>query len=132
MPQQFQQVSGGACSLTMYRESSPGKVAAGSKGVQLAFLNESFKKGSSKKQRSVIRNVRGPGKPYAGLPANVRATGKRGLRPATGLPLARPVRRAGHDAGSGAHRLTPAAVTELDTRLVGLPCARAWLCTGRR
>lgn len=87
MPQQFQQVSGGACSLTMYRESSPGKVAAGSKGVQLAFLNESFKKGSSKKQRSVIRNVRGPGKPYAGLPANVRATGKRGLRPATGLPL---------------------------------------------
>lgn len=122
MPQQFQQVSGGACSLTLYRETRPGKVAAGTKGVQLAFLNESFRTGSSKKQRSVIRNVRGPGKPYAGLPQmsgqleSAAYAPQLGylLRALCGAPVTTPERERTLDA---------APVTELDTGLVGLPCA---------
>ena len=66
MPQ-YQQVSGGACSLTLYMEETPGKVAAGASGVRLAFASEDFRRGSSKKQRSVIRDARGSGKPYAGM-----------------------------------------------------------------
>ena len=38
MPQ-YQQVSGGACSLTLYMEEAPGKVAAGTSGVRLAFAS---------------------------------------------------------------------------------------------
>ena len=34
----FQQVSGGACSLTMYKEAAPGCVETGEKGVRLAFM----------------------------------------------------------------------------------------------
>lgn len=67
MPQQYQQVSGGACALTLYMEEKPGKVAAGTSGMRLAFASENFKRGSSKKQRSVIRDARGSGKPYSGL-----------------------------------------------------------------
>ena len=66
MPQ-YQQVTGGACSLTLYMEETPGKVAAGASGVRLAFASEDFRRGSSKKQRSVIRDARGSGKPYAGM-----------------------------------------------------------------
>ena len=39
MPQ-YQQVSGGACSLTLYMEETPGKVAAGASGVRLAFARK--------------------------------------------------------------------------------------------
>ena len=39
MPQ-YQQVSGGACSLTLYMEEAPGKVAAGTSGVRLAFVEK--------------------------------------------------------------------------------------------
>lgn len=67
MPQ-FQQVSGGACALTMYKESSPGYVAPGTKGVRLALYSEGFKRGSSKKPRTVINGKRGAGKPYTGMP----------------------------------------------------------------
>ncbi len=122
MPQQFQQVSGGACSLTMYSESRPGKVAAGTKGVQLAFLNESFKKGSSKKQRSVIRNVRGPGKPYAGLPQMSGQLESAAYAPQLGY-LLRALCAAPVTTPETARAFDAAAVTELDTGLVGLPCA---------
>ncbi len=68
MPPKYQQVSGSGCSLTLYTETSPGVVASGAKGVRLAFMSESFARGSSKKQRRVISGKRGPGKPYDGLP----------------------------------------------------------------
>lgn len=67
MPQ-YQQVSGGSCSMTLYMEQSPGVVAAGTKGVLMEFMSEGFSRGSSKRQSAVIRGVRGPGKPYEGLP----------------------------------------------------------------
>ena len=102
MPQKFAQVSGGACSLTMYLEGSPGKVAPGTKGVRLALMTEGFKKGSSKKQRSVIRGVRGPGKPYAGLPQMSGQLESAAYAPPTRLRVARPVRRAANRSGKRA------------------------------
>jgi hypothetical protein len=68
MPQHHKWVQGGACFLTMYRETSPGCVPNGSRGVRLALMNENFGRGESKRQRTVITGKRGPGKPYLGQP----------------------------------------------------------------
>lgn len=122
MPQKFAQVSGGACSLTMYLEGSPGKVAPGTKGVRLALMTEGFKKGSSKKQRSVIRGVRGPGKPYAGLPQMSGQLESAAYAPQLGYVL-RALCGAPQTVPESARTLEAAAVTELDSGFVGLPCA---------
>ena len=122
MPQQYQQVSGGACALTMYMEETPGKVAAGASGVRLAFASESFKRGSSKKQRSVIRDARGGGKPYSGM-ANLSGS----LESASYAPqlgyIARALFGAPTSTAETAGKTLTGAVTDKGNGLVGLPCA---------
>ena len=120
MPQ-YQQVSGGACSLTLYMEEAPGKVAAGTSGVRLAFASEDFKRGSSKKQRSVIREARGSGKPYAGM-ANLSGS----LESASYAPqlgyIIRALCGAPATTADGAGKALSGAVTDKGDGLVGLPC----------
>ncbi|WP_418977750.1 hypothetical protein [Bilophila wadsworthia] len=121
MPQ-YQQVSGGACSLTLYMEETPGKVAAGASGVRLAFASEDFRRGSSKKQRSVIRDARGSGKPYAGM-ANLSGS----LESASYAPqlgyIIRALCGAPATTADGAGKALSGAVTDKGDGLVGLPCA---------
>ena len=121
MPQ-YQQVSGGACSLTLYMEETPGKVAAGTSGVRLAFASEDFKRGSSKKQRSVIRDARGSGKPYAGM-ANLSGS----LESASYAPqlgyIIRALCGAPATTADGSGKALSGAVTDKGDGLVGLPCA---------
>lgn len=120
MPQ-YQQVSGGACSLTLYMEEAPGKVAAGTSGVRLAFASEDFRRGSSKKQRSVIREARGSGKPYAGM-ANLSGS----LESASYAPqlgyIIRALCGAPATTADGAGNALSGAVTDKGDGLVGLPC----------
>ena len=121
MPQMYQQVSGGACSLTMYEEQAPGKVAAGTKGVRLAMMSESFRKGSSKQQRSVIRGVRGPGKPYSGLPQMSGQLESAAYSPQLGYLL----RALCGKPGTTADAVRTAAaddVQEVAAGIVGIPC----------
>jgi hypothetical protein len=121
MPQ-YQQVSGGACGLTMYPEISPGVVVAGTAGTRIALYSESFQRGNSKKPRTVINGKRGPGKPYEGLPQITGNLESASYAPQLGVLLA---------ALCGAASTTPetvrtldaAAVAELGIGLVGLPCA---------
>lgn len=121
MTQVYQQVSGGACSLTMYAESSPGQVAAGTKGVRLAFMSESFSRGSSKKQRSVITGKRGAGKPYEGLPQMSGGVEAAAYAPQLGYIL-RALCGSPATSDDVARTLEAAAVAELGVGLVGLPC----------
>lgn len=121
MPQ-YQQVSGGACSLTMYMESAPGKVAPGSKGTRFALYSEGFARGSAKKQRTVIGGKRGPGKPYLGLP---KYDGK--LVSAAYAPQVGHILR--HLCGPAVTQAEPsrpldaAPVVEIEMGVVGIPCA---------
>lgn len=121
MPQMFQQVSGGACSLTMYGESAPGKVDEGTRGVRLAMMSESFRKGSAKKQRSVIRGVRGPGKPYSGLPQMSGQLEAAAYSPQLGY-LFRALCGTPTSTADAVRSADAAAVTELAPGIVGLPC----------
>lgn len=118
----YQQVSGGACSLTMYMEAAPGCVEPGEKGVRLAFMSESLSRGNSKKQRGVISGKRGPGKPYEGLP---QMSG--GLEAASSSPqlgyLSRALCGAAATVAEPPRELDATAVVELDLGVVGLPCA---------
>lgn len=122
MPQLYQQVSGGACSLTMYAESAPGKVPPGTKGVSLAFMSESFKKGSAKKQSTVIRNARGAGKPRVGLPQMSGQFESAAYAPQLGH-LVRALCNVPVTTLEMERALDAEAVTELDMGIVGIPCA---------
>lgn len=122
MPQVYQQVSGGACSLTMYQESAPGKVAANARGVRLAMMSESFRRGSSKQQRSVIRGVRGPGKPYSGLPQMSGQLESAAYSPQLGY-LLRALCGAPTSTADSVRTADAAAVTEVAAGIVGIPCA---------
>ncbi len=117
----YQQVSGGSCSLTMYMEAAPGCVEPGEKGVRLAFMSESFSRGSSKKQRSVISGKRGPGKPYEGLPQMSGGCEAAAYSPQLGYIL-RALCGAVATAPDPARVLDAAPVVELDLGIVGLPC----------
>jgi hypothetical protein len=116
MPQ-YQQVSGGACSLTIYPESSPGVVASGAAGTRLALYSEGFQVGNSKKPRTVIN-----GKPYTGLPQITGNLESASYAPQLGV-LLRALCGAATTTPEAASSLDAAAVLELGIGLVGLPCA---------
>ena len=120
MPQ-YQQVSGGACSLVMYRESSPGVVAPGSKGVRLALYSEGFKSGNSKKARTVINGKRGSGKPYAGLPQMSGQLESAAYAPQLGH-LLRALCNAPASTAETARTPGVKPVTDLGNGKVGIPC----------
>lgn len=121
MPQQFAQVTGGSCRLTLYRESAPGKVTD-TNGVVLALMQEGFKRGSSKKQRTVISGKRGNGKPYAGMPQISGSLDSPAYAPQLGH-LLRALCGAPATAAVTGKALDAAAVLQLEAGFVGLPCA---------
>jgi hypothetical protein len=121
MPQ-YQQVSGGSCSLTMYPEASPGKVTPGTAGTKLALYSESFKAGSAKKPRTVINGKRGAGKPYTGLPQMSGQLESASYAPQLGC-LLRALCGPAVTTPDAARNFDAAAVVALDVGLVGLPCA---------
>lgn len=122
MPQKYQQVSGGACSLTMYQESSPGIVMLGTKGVRLAFMSESFSRGSSKQPRTVISGKRGAGKPREGLPQMSGQCEAAAYAPQIGY-LMRALCGAVITTQDPERSLDAEAVTDLGVGIVGIPCA---------
>lgn len=117
----YQQVSGGNCAMTLYMEESPGVVAKGTKGIRLAFMSEDFRKGSSKRQRSVIRGVRGPGKPYEGLAQLSGSIQSAAYAPQLGW-LWKALCGVPQTTAVEAKTLSAEAVTDLGNGLVGLPC----------
>jgi hypothetical protein len=124
MPQYHRQVTGGACSMTMYRETSPGCVPAGTKGVKLAFFNENFARGATKDQSAVITGKRGPGKPALVLPTFTGQVTSAPYSPQMGYLFSAlcgdPV-----SVADGARTLNAAPVvdiTDCRKRAVGLPC----------
>lgn len=118
----YQQVSGGACSLTMYMEAAPGCVEPGEKGVRLAFMSESLSRGSSKRQRTVITGKRGAGKPYEGLPQMSGGVEAAAYSPQLGY-IMRALCGAPATTAETEYTLEAAGVVELDLGVVGLPCA---------
>lgn len=118
----YQQVSGGSCSLTMYPEAAPGCVEPGERGVKLAFMSESFARGSSKQPRSVITGKRGGSKPREGLPQSAGSVQAAASSPQLGY-LLRALCGAPLSVAEPSRTLDAAAVVELDLGLVGLPCA---------
>lgn len=121
MPQQFAQVTGGGCRLTLYRESAPG-VVTDANGVSLALIDEGFKRGSNKKQRTVISGKRGNGKPYAGMPQLSGSLDSPAYAPQLGH-LLRALCGAPTTTAITAKPLDAAAVVQLEAGFVGLPCA---------
>lgn len=122
MPQRFDQVAGGSCSLTMYPETSPGVVANGTKGVRLSFMNESFAKSANKRQRNVITGRRGAGKPFEGMPKYTGQAAMASYSPQMGHLF----RALCGDAATSAdpvRSLDAAAVTQVRSGIVGLPSA---------
>lgn len=124
MPQYHQQVTGGACSMTLYMETSPGCVPPGAKGVSLAFHSETFSKGSSKQQRTVITGKRGPGKPFQGMPQMSGSIESASYSPQLGW-LMRALCGPAVSTLEPSRSLKAAPVVELTdcrVRAVGLPC----------
>lgn len=118
----FQQVSGGACSLTLYYEATPGCVEPGEKGIRLAFMDENFARGSSKKQSAVITGRRGGGKPYEGLPEMSGSCTAAAYSPQLGY-LSRAMCGLPATAPDPERTLDASPVVEIDIGVVGLPCA---------
>jgi hypothetical protein len=118
----YQQVSGGACSLTMYPETSPGVVAPGTTGTNIALYSENFALGNSKKPRTVISGKRGPGKPYEGLPQITGTLESASYAPQLGV-LLRALCGAASTVQDTERTFDAGAAVELNIGFVGLPCA---------
>lgn len=114
------QVTGGACRLIMYPETSP-KVADSAKGVVIALNSEGFKSGSNKKTSSTIRGKRGPGKPFRGLPSLAGSLESPAYAPQLGH-LVRALCGAPTTTAESVKSCTAAAVTDKGAGFVGIPC----------
>lgn len=117
---QFHQVTGGGSKLVLYKETSP-KQPVGASGVVLSMANESFSDSPNKQQSSLIRDKRGPAKPYSGQ-----------LKLSGGLESACDAIQLGHlfralcgDATSelqSEKSCTASVVTDKGNGSVGIPC----------
>lgn len=66
--QKFNQVTGGNCRLSIFRESAQGTIDQTKPGHVINFMSETFAAPPNKQASSVINGKRGAGKPYAGTP----------------------------------------------------------------
>lgn len=121
MAQQYKQVTGAASKLVLYPETTFKQPVAAS-GVLLHLAQESFADGVNKQQSAVIRNKRGPGKPFRGL-----------LQLSGGVQTAADVIETGYilkalcgtstDTAVTEKACSASAVTDKGDGRVGIPCA---------